>query len=85
MDFTIFQTITICITLFVCLLLVRKYKNVVSLSLIVLLFLIFQFVISNWFDFIFLVGVSFILLGINMEYMKLYNRLKELEKKKMIA
>jgi len=80
-DFQIVKLVLIIVTIIAGLCILPRYKNIPAVNLTLLCFIIFQVVVRTWFDLLFLVGVAFILMGINIEYIKLFRRIQELEKK----
>ena len=82
MAFEYIRMVLIVATIIVSVYLLRKYQQIPSVSLTLLCFISFQMITHSWFDFLFLVGVGFVLVGINLEYIKLYKRVHELEGKK---
>ena len=50
--------------------LVRRYRHIPALTLILLCFIIFHTPVNHLRDFIFFVGVGLVLAGINIEYIK---------------
>ena len=82
MDFEIIRIILIAATLIISALLLRKYQDIPSLSLTLLCFISFQITMKEWYDFLFLVGIGSLLAAINIEYIKLFNRLKASETRK---
>ena len=77
MDFEIIRIILIAVTLIISALLLRRYQDIPSLSLTLLCFISFQIAMREWYDLLFLIGIGSILAAINLEYINLYNKLKE--------
>jgi hypothetical protein len=80
-EFGDLKTVFILLTLIASSVLVRHFKQVPCITLTLLCLIALQTNMNSWYDFLFILGIGFILIGINIEYVKLFNKLKELENK----
>jgi predicted tellurium resistance membrane protein TerC len=81
MDISTIKIIVITITLILSAFWIHKYRNIPTLNLTLLCFIAFQMVIKDWMDFLFLIGIGCILFGINIEFVRMYKKVQELEDK----